>query len=125
MTHTATATGRTTTDPAAFDAVDVSFGPTSQGYRFTRVHRIAGHTVRIRIHRDSYVGQSHAVAAVLTPDMTWTDLVDEPPHAWHTGSPLWRAGMADERHEQAALEFVTALADSLVHRVAAVLGAGA
>ncbi len=113
----------TKTDPAAFDAIDVTFGGTGQGYAFTRIHRIAGHTVRIRVRRDTYVDQSVAVAEVLTPGMTWTDLVAEPPNNWHVKGPYWKAGIA--RGEQAALEFATALADTLVHRVAAVLGAGA
>ena len=59
-------------------SVDAVFAETGGGYRWTEVLRLAGHTVRVRVHRDAYPGQSWAVAEVLTPHLTWTALVDAP-----------------------------------------------
>ena len=67
--------------------VDRSFGERGQGYDLTEIRRTAaGHLVRVRIHRDSYLHQSYARVEVLTPAMTWTDLADEPAAAWHPGT---------------------------------------
>ena len=72
--------------PAA-PAVDESFGTTGQGYHLTRIHHVGNHTLRVDIHRDSYARQSHAVAELLTPALTWTLLASEPPSGWHETSP--------------------------------------
>ena len=64
--------------------VDESFNP-EQGrgcYRLTQVHHLDGRTLRVRVHRDSYQGQSHATVEVLTPHLTWTELAERPPADW-------------------------------------------
>ncbi len=97
--------------------VDESFGTTGQAYHLTRVHHVGEHTLRVRIHRDAYQHQSHAVVEVLTPSLTWTPLAAEPPSAWHDASP---DPYARPRPGPAALY---PLAERLLHRATAILRA--
>lgn len=55
-------------------------------YRLTQTHHLDGHTIRVRVHRDFYLHQSWAVADVLTPALTWTELATAPPADWHPGT---------------------------------------
>lgn len=64
--------------------VDAVFAETGGGYRWTEVLRLAGHTVRVQVHRDAYPEQSWAAAEVLTPHLTWTTLVNTPAAGWWT-----------------------------------------
>lgn len=52
-------------------------------YRLTQTHDLDGHVVRVRVHRDFYLHQSWAVADVLTPALTWTELATAPAQDWH------------------------------------------
>ncbi|WP_018352021.1 hypothetical protein [Longispora albida] len=93
--------------------IDRHFGTTEQGYRLTRVDRIGGHTIRVRVHRDNRASQSHAIAEVLTPQLTWTDLCSDLPSGWFDASPHYTAP-ADT-----ALDTIAA---GLLRRAAAILG---
>lgn len=93
--------------------VDDSFGAYDQGYRLARTYRLGGHTVRVRIRRDFYEMQSHAVVEVLTPALTWTPLADEPAATWHAGTPSAATSATP----------LAALAARLRARAAAILGA--
>ena len=92
--------------------VDESFGTTRDGcYELTRVHHHNDRVIRIRIHRDSYAHQSSAVAEVLTPELTWTELAHVLPTHWHHTTP-YRTG------NPAPLE---PLAEQLLTRAVAIL----
>jgi len=67
--------------------VDETFALTGQGYRLTRVHHLGEHTLRVRVNRDGYEEQSHAVVEVLTPALTWTQLAAEPTPTWYQATP--------------------------------------
>lgn len=75
-------------------------GTRRQGcYSLVRYYRRDGDTFRVRVYRDSYEDQSHAVAEVLTSSRTWTSIVDNPPSNWHGKTPLWgdnRSGIERE-----------------------------
>jgi hypothetical protein len=87
--------------------VDETFYERRQGcYELTRVHHVDGNTVRIRVYRDFYGFQSHAVAEVLTPDRTWTTLATPPWTQWHESTPLVAADATS----------LTPVADSLLER---------
>lgn len=92
--------------------VDEVAAAVPHGHQLTRVHRLGGHTVRVRVHRDHYSRNSSATAAVLTPDLTWTELCTDPPSRWHDNT----APVASVDPDLAAV------ADALLHRAAAVLG---
>lgn len=64
--------------------IDETFDPTvNNSYKYTAIFesvikqhgRTKVHKVRVRIRRDSYAMQSYALAEVLTPGLTWTDLL--------------------------------------------------
>lgn len=64
----------------AITETDTTIGrTTNDGPRITRVYHVGQHTVRVRIARDFYLAQSHALAEVLTPALTWTVLCEQPP----------------------------------------------
>ncbi|MBX7269570.1 hypothetical protein KIF24_28550 [Micromonospora sp. Llam7] len=67
--------------------VDRVFGERPQGYNLTEIRRVDGKLLRVRIYRDFYPHQSHALVEVLTPAMTWTELTTEPASAWHSATP--------------------------------------
>ncbi|MEU5554270.1 hypothetical protein ABZ738_31315 [Micromonospora sp. NPDC047793] len=67
--------------------VDRVFGERRQGYDLTEIRRVDGKVLRVRIYRDFYPHQSHALVEVLTPAMTWTELTTEPASAWHSATP--------------------------------------
>lgn len=52
-------------------------------YQLTRVHHVDGYVLRIRVYRDSYGFQSDAVAEVLTPQRTWTEVATESWTRWY------------------------------------------
>ena len=69
--------------------IDETFCQTRQGcYELTQVHHIDGLTLRVRVQRDAYAFQSHAVAEVLTPERAWTAIAHTPHTAWHPDTPL-------------------------------------
>jgi hypothetical protein len=70
--------------------LDSTFDAAGEGtYSLTQVHRTpGGHTVRVRVHRDYYSQQSHAVAEVFSTERTWTQLATTPAGQWHPGTPL-------------------------------------
>ncbi|WP_194820930.1 hypothetical protein [Micromonospora sp. S-DT3-3-22] len=88
MTGGSIPAGDADTTPPNLTVVDRSFGERGAGYDLTEVRRTAGgHRLRVRIHRDPYPQQSHALVEVLTPAMTWTPLADEPTSTWHPATP--------------------------------------
>jgi hypothetical protein len=92
--------------------VDEAFNPNrGRGcYQLNRVHHVDGHTLRVRVYRDSYQVQSTATVGVLTPELTWTVLADQPPEDW------WHT--TEQAANRTAL---TAVADRLVDRARAIL----
>jgi hypothetical protein len=88
--------------------IDKVAAPARDGYQLTRIHRIGSHTIRIHLYRDTDPHYSNVNTQVLTPALTWTDLCTDPPSRWHD---------APSRTDLAAV------ADTLLHRTAAVLGA--
>lgn len=107
------------------DVIDEQFGPYYQGWTFTRIYRLHGHTVRVRIKVDtSHAVQSHALVEVLTPGKTWTELADNPPALWHKQAPYHndRSSEARAADETArATSFARALAAALALRAEAIL----
>ncbi|WKU03432.1 hypothetical protein [Micromonospora sp. HUAS LYJ1] len=88
MTSASTPTSDGDTTPQNLTVVDRSFGERGGGYDLTEIRRTGGgHRLRVRIHRDPYPRQSHALVEVLTPAMTWTVLADEPISAWYPATP--------------------------------------
>lgn len=105
--------------------VDNDFALYSQGYQLARVCRLdSGHTVRLRVKRDSYKQQSHAVAEVLNGDLKWTDLVSESAESWWPGSPhLTSVFKPDEHKNRKGEALLGEIADRLLARATAVLAA--
>lgn len=81
-------------------------------YRLTQTHHLDGYTVRVRVHRDFYLHQSWAIAEVLTPALTWTELVTAPPADWHPGTHTPRI----TAHAAAARDTLQPTADHLTER---------
>jgi hypothetical protein len=48
-----------------------------------RIYLVGDAKVRVRVHRDSYARQSWALAEVLTPALTWTEIAVELSGNWH------------------------------------------
>lgn len=67
--------------------LDQSAGATPTHYHYTRVVRIAGHTVQAHVERNSYLDQSFAIAEALNDRTTWTSLTAEAPAAWWHDTP--------------------------------------
>ncbi|MGY0234073.1 hypothetical protein [Longispora urticae] len=95
--------------------LDRQFETTSQGYKLTRVDKLGEHTVRTRVYRDFYRAQSHAIAEVLTPVLTWTQLASREPSAWHDSLP---SNMSSNLSD-ALLDDIAA---QLLQRAATILG---
>jgi hypothetical protein len=95
--------------------VDESFGTTGQGYQLTRIHHLGEHTVRIEIRYDTYEQQSHATAAVLNAEKTWTTVVSDPPSNWHDATP------SPYTRPVPTARTLYPLAERLAHRAAVVL----
>ncbi len=99
---------------AMLTTVDSCFDPgTGHHYQLTVVCRAGEHTVRVRVRRDHYAHQSHAIAEVLTPALTWTVLAHQPTSLW------WRDTPNVTRPSASALQPV---ADAALGRALAVLG---
>jgi hypothetical protein len=97
--------------------VEEAFDIADQTYHLTRVHHIGDVTLRVRVHRDAYERQSHAVVEVLTPALTWTPLAAEPTGGWYDASP---SSYARPRPGASALYPV---ADRLLQRARTILRA--
>lgn len=73
-----------TTAPAAVTEIETTIGTTANGGpRVTRTWHCGDYTVRARIAHDTYRRQSYAVAEVLTPELTWTQLCEESAKDFH------------------------------------------
>jgi len=94
--------------------IDETFNLDPDAYRLTRLYHADGRLLRVTVHRDFYPQQSWAAAHVLTPVLTWTELVTAPASEWHPMTPAGR------RVTAAAL---TPVADRLLSRATAVLSA--
>ncbi|MGH8878814.1 MAG: hypothetical protein ACRD0P_15985 [Stackebrandtia sp.] len=55
----------------------------SNHYELTRLHRVAGRIVRVRVRRDFYPQQSSATVALLSRDGNWTELTRIPTADWY------------------------------------------
>jgi hypothetical protein len=95
--------------------IDTTIGrTTNDGPRITRIYHCGQHTVRVRIARDFYQTQSHALAEVLTQELTWTMLCEQPPQQFFDQTPLHGPNAATET-------FLLTLADDLARRAARIL----
>ncbi len=95
--------------------VDETFDPSGSGcYELTRVHHADGHILRVRVRRDAYAQQSHAVAEVLTDAKTWTVLATSPQAAWYPGTP----------YTSRTAQPLVPIADGLLTRARAILTGG-
>lgn len=56
-------------------------------YELTRVYRLAGQVLRVRVYRYAEPEQSRAEALVLNPTGGFTVLAVTPPAGWHTATP--------------------------------------
>jgi hypothetical protein len=92
--------------------IDESCEQTRQRYSLTRVYGIGQERVRVRIQRDFYRFQSHAVAEVLTADRTWNSLVTQPTHIWWESTPVSTGDVVQTLSE---------LSDDLASRAALIL----
>lgn len=88
---------------------------TNDGPKITRTYRLGQYTVRVRVARDSYMTQSYAVAEVLTPALTWTNLCEQPPENFFEHAPTHGPKAA------ASQELLLKLADDLARRGARIL----
>jgi hypothetical protein len=95
--------------------VDQVVDTDGQCCELTRVYKIGGDVVRIRVRLDvSDVAKSYAVAEVLTADRKWTDLAEDPADNW-----FCEAQCADYAPDiETGLHVV---ADQLYERAAAIL----
>jgi hypothetical protein len=92
--------------------VDETFHSSRYGcYHLTRVYHVDGHVLRVRVSRDFYDLQSHAVAEVLTPQRTWTVVASAPFTEWHRATPATTATAAP----------LTPIADQLLARARRIL----
>lgn len=67
--------------------LDESSGSNERSYSFTRVVRVAGRIVRVRLKRHFFLYESHALAEALSDGMMWTDLTYEHPLSWWHSTP--------------------------------------
>lgn len=119
VTAAALATAKALTDARAA-VLDESFGTDSQHWELRTVYQVRDrYRVRVRIQVGAYPQQSYAVAEVLTPGMTWSELVAAPTSMWFGDSPNYRAGRGDSSGPVTA--YARLLAADLVVRAAAVL----
>jgi hypothetical protein len=71
------------TETVAHRMVDQLVEADGQRYDVTRVYKIGGDVVRVRVRLDgSDVAKSYAVAEVLASDRQWTDLAEDPADNW-------------------------------------------
>lgn len=110
---------------ATLETVDVQAGTYGQGYTCTVVVHWTTDgsvfTIRARVRADAYPHQSHAVAEVLTPQLTWTDIVTIPPSEWHSELPSY---LAVDTSQQAD-EVLSELTRERGYRAAAILTSSA
>jgi hypothetical protein len=103
---------------AGITQIDTTIGrTTNDGPSITRIYHVGQHTVRIRVARDFYLTQSHALAEVLTPALTWTALCEQPPQGFFDKTAL--NGPKAATTEALLLN----LADELANRAARILRA--
>lgn len=101
---------------AGITPIDSTIGrTTNDGPSITRTYHVGQHTVRVRIARDFYLTQSHALAEVLTPQLTWTVLCEQPPHHFFDQTALHGPRAADTQ------TLLLNLADELANRAARIL----
>ena len=69
--------------PTSAKLIDQTSGTHGQADILEQVYQVGSVKVRIRVHRDSYARQSYALAEVLTPALTWTEIAKELSGNWH------------------------------------------
>ena len=92
--------------------IDESFGYDGYSYELIRLYLAEGRIVRVRVRRHADQQQSLAVADVLTPVLTWTELAEAPASSWHEATPPRRAATAG---------VLAPIADRLLTRAAVIL----
>lgn len=103
---------------ASITPIETTIGrTTNDGPSVTRIYHVGQHTVRVRIARDFYLAQSHALAEVLTPALTWTVLCEQPPQDFFDQTALHGPKAANTK------ALLLELADELANRAARILRA--
>ena len=101
---------------AGITPIDTTIGrTTNDGPSITRIYHVGQHTVRVRIARDFYLTQSHALAEVFTPALTWTVLCEQPPEYFFDQTALHGPKAASTQ------ALLLNLADELANRAAQIL----
>ncbi|MGW5054819.1 hypothetical protein [Actinokineospora sp. NPDC004072] len=96
--------------------LDVESAVNSWHYHYTRVVDLGGRVLRARVRCDRRITDSHALAEVLTDQLTWTSLVTDAPDNWWYSAPVPRL-VPD------ATEVLAPIAQRLLDRAARVLTA--
>lgn len=63
--------------------IDETTGTHGQDDIIEQVYQLGTVKVRVRVVRNSYANQSYALAEVLTPALTWTEVAKELSGNWH------------------------------------------
>ncbi|NUR31152.1 MAG: hypothetical protein HOV83_35795 [Catenulispora sp.] len=96
--------------------IDTTIGrTTNNGPSVTRIWHCGDYTIRARVAHDSHRRQSYALAEVLTPARTWTEICETPPEDFHVESSS-RA----RKPQPTEVELLT-LADQLMRRACQIL----
>ena len=90
-------------------------------YTLVRFYRHTGRVIRVTVTRDAYCQQSAARADVLTPALTWTQLVDDPPCRWYEQTSLY-ADKPTPVHQETGYTTLARIADGLYHDTLTILG---
>jgi hypothetical protein len=86
-----------------------------------RFYRYTSGVIRVMVAWAPYRHLSGARADVLTPALTWTRLVDNPPSHWYAQTSL-DADKPMQVHQETGFTALARIADGLYHDAVAVLG---
>lgn len=89
-------------------------------YTVVRFYWNTRRVLRITVTRDAYCHQSGARAEVLTPALTWTRLVDDPPSRWYEQTSLY-ADKPTQVHQETGFARLAQIADGLYHDAVEIL----
>lgn len=103
-----------------FPIINETSDATATQYRYMRISKISGRTVRVRIERGRYLDDSLAVTEAVTEEhstpVTWTTLTAEDTRNWFHTSPAPHPNLIPDL-------IFSLLADQLLGRAAAILDA--
>lgn len=106
------------------DLIDMHPDHRGNEYSLAMIYRTPeGEVIRVRVRREFYGHLSSAVAEVLTPARTWTELVENAASHWADTTPIPGTRPFKET-EGGAAEILGGIAADLVERAYVVLSAG-